>query len=211
LILVSSTLGSLSSRAHAEIIWSTTEQRLLAGPGQKSATAVFKFTVTGTPVHIVAIRPGCDCLSAKPVKELWNPGESGQIEVDFSFRGQTGKQIRTVEVDLSDAPKRPIVLSLTAVIPEEVQIYPRILVWNVGSPKEAKSVEVKFRQPKDAKLLGVHSKGSAFSVKVEKGGDGGSSIEVTPLDPGKQAKETLQVEVSVGGEVSTFLVYASVK
>ena len=73
--------GGQTGRAALE--WKTTDLQLKTEVGQEQAVAVFPFRNRGDkPVRIISVDPSCSCMAAEPGKEVYAPGEAGEIRVD---------------------------------------------------------------------------------------------------------------------------------
>lgn len=104
---------------------------------QLSAKACFEFTNAGTePVEILSVRPSCGCLVPKMGKTVYEPGESGSIEVDFLLRGRTGKQKKHVMVTTSANRDAPYRLTVSADIPEAYTVSAKRLMWERAAEYE---------------------------------------------------------------------------
>ena len=73
---VSSAFGQLSSE--------NPEQTFNAKRNEQSIVAKYRFTNDGKVlIRIEEVKTSCDCIMAVLRKTLYDPGESGQIEVSF--------------------------------------------------------------------------------------------------------------------------------
>ena len=90
--------------AFAQLAWETTEQTFNSKPQDKEVVGKYKFTNTGsTPIKIENVRTSCGCTTAQLKKTDYAPGESGEIEVKFTFSGRTGKQEKAITVDTNNS------------------------------------------------------------------------------------------------------------
>ena len=63
----------------------------------------FEFTNTSDKAVRISARGSCGCTVPKLEKDVYQPGETGQIQVRFSPLGRNGPQHKTVAVTISDA------------------------------------------------------------------------------------------------------------
>ena len=52
------------------------------------------------------------------------PGDKGEITATFNIGDRTGTQVKTVTVETDEAPNQKTVLTLKAVIPQQLEITP---------------------------------------------------------------------------------------
>lgn len=149
--------------------------------------AVFEFENKGTkPVEILEIRTGCECTAAFPTKTMYQPGESGELEVIFEIEGRMGRQERMIQVK-TDAPHRPVSqLMLRVDLPEMLVIEPHHLRWAVGGPTETKSVLLTPTVGNEIRSVrlptGAQSEGFDINIIPKKGG---FILDFAPSDTGK--------------------------
>jgi len=114
----------------AALEWQTAVIHLHAALGQEQVVGVYPFRNTGArPVRILSVLPNCGCITATLSKEVYAPGEFGEIRVGFSFAGSVGQQVKTISVSADDAADHATILTLTVDIPEAVVLTPRFLFW----------------------------------------------------------------------------------
>ena len=129
--------------ARGALSWDTLVFDRVAALGAPSEDFTFHFRNAGSaPVRIVAVQTSCGCTTAALAKEIYAPGESGDLRVTYRFGGQVGAQEKTVTVTTSDAPDAPTVLVLHVQIPELFTISPRLLWWSVGDAPVEKQADV---------------------------------------------------------------------
>ncbi len=129
--------------AASALAWETLVFDRVAALGASSEDFTFHFRNAGTaPVRIVAVQTSCGCTTAALTKEVYAPGEGGDLRVTYRFGGQVGAQEKTVTVTTSDAPDAPTVLVLHVQIPELFTISPRLLWWSVGDAPAEKQADV---------------------------------------------------------------------
>jgi len=139
--------------AGAELEWAQKSVTLQVHPTQMSADAVFNFTNTGDePASIRDIKITCGCLAAKPVKDHYAPGESGQVVVMFNLEGRKGKQNKQVEVTTDGG--QHVDLSIAADIPEAYHADTSVLLWKKGDEARQKTIHLTNLNPMP---IGLHS------------------------------------------------------
>jgi hypothetical protein len=122
------------------------------------------------------------------------PGEKGEITATFNIGDRTGTQVKTVTVE-TDQPNNPTtVLTLKAVLPELLQIQPRLVTWNQGEAPKPKIVSVRLGKDFHVNALEVTSSTPQFSTKVMPNDDKTEfKIEVTPADTTHPATGVLTI------------------
>lgn len=128
----------------AALEWESTRLDLPAKVGQEEIVGVFKFENTGeTPVEILTTRSSCGCTVPELTKNVYAPGESGEIKAVFTVGSRVGPQRKTITVT-TDAPDQRVTrLILSTKIPEIATIRPKMLLWRNGSELEWKETVIK--------------------------------------------------------------------
>lgn len=159
---------ALVSLAQAGLEW---EQKRLDLPLKDPKTkgeAVFHFTNTGsTPVRIKSVKAGCHCTAAVSNKDLYAPGEKGEITAAYDPTGQQGGyQPKGIAV-VTDESEEPVVLIVDAVIPQYAQVEPLIVSWTTGEVSQPKPMRVTFREGTEFNLLSVQTPNASYSASFK--------------------------------------------
>jgi len=102
----------------AALTWAKTVVELDVPAGAAKAATVFSFRNTGVgPVRIAMVVASCDCITARPAKETYAPGETGEIKVVFDPAGLSGRVVRTIAIVTDDTPEAPVTLTLKIQLP----------------------------------------------------------------------------------------------
>lgn len=199
-------------------------------PDTEQVSVQFPFRNTGTGRLIITnIRSTCGCTVPRLDKTEYEPGESGEITVNFDPTNRTGTQHRTVTV-FSNDPQRPSTeLVIDAFVRKLVEITPPMLRMGNVPFGESHSllVDVTLRDPAmelvDAKI----SRGEGLSLDrlpaetIEEQGEVATRetlmlhlSETTPIGPiqgavtltlqdgsGKQSVQTVAVLGEVIGDI----------
>src|SRR5437016_3301291 len=130
--------------ARAELKWEQTAVELHPAATDKQAVGHFKYQNTGkTPVHFKSVHASCGCTTAQSQKDEVPPGEKGEITATFNIGDRTGTQIKTVTVETEEQTNPKTVLTLKAVIPQQLEISPTFIFWKQGEKPEPKTISVK--------------------------------------------------------------------
>ncbi len=178
----------------AALTWESTLYQHTATVDEDHAVATFPFQNTGnTPVQILEVRPSCGCTVAQLEKRIYQPGESGEIELKFTYGARTGLQNVNVSV-LTSNRTIPINLSLEVMIPVLVELTPRILYWRQGESMEPRTVRVTLHAESGLELVEVKSGNSAFSHKLIPGDNPGEyALEITPPEDGRRQMDRIDL------------------
>lgn len=144
-------LALLAQPAAGALTWDTLAADRVAALGALSEDFTFHFRNSGdAPVAITSIQTSCGCTTAAPTKQVYAPGEGGEIRVTYRFGGQVGAQEKTVSVTTSDSPDAPTVLVLRVTIPELYTVTPRLVWWSIGDAPVEKQATVAINPALDA-------------------------------------------------------------
>ena len=181
--------------AHAELKWEETAVELHPAPSDKEAVGHFKYQNTGSkPVRFKSVHTSCGCTAAQSQKEEVPPGEKGEITATFKIGDRTGTQVKTVTVQTDDPANVTTVLTLKAVIPQELEINPTFVFWGKGEAPNAKTIVVHAGKDFSVKQLKVASSTPDFQTKVEQTGKDQFKIDVQPRETDRIIAATLTIQ-----------------
>src|SRR5437773_9569485 len=151
-----SILISLSARA--ELKWEQTTLELHPTAADKQAIGHFKYQNPGkTPVRFKSVHASCGCTAAQTQKDEVPAGDKGEITATFNIGDRTGTQVKTVTVETDDPASTTTVLTLKAVIPQQLAITPTFVFWQQGEAPSPKTIGVSAAKDFPVKRLKVAS------------------------------------------------------
>ena len=181
--------------ARAGLKWDQTSIELHPAAADKQAIGHFKYQNTGDkPVRFKSVRTSCGCTAAQTQKEEVPAGEKGEITATFNIGERTGTQVKTVTVETDDPANVTTVLTLKAVIPQQLDITPTFVFWGQGEAPKPKTIVVRAAKDFPVKHLKVTSSSPDFQAKVEETGDGQFKIDVQPQETTRSIASTLTIQ-----------------
>ena len=194
--------------ARAELKWEQTAVELHPTAEDKEAVGHFKYQNTGSqPVRFKSVHSSCGCTAAQSQKDEVPPGEKGEITATFKIGDRTGTQVKTVTVQTDDPINATTVLTLKAVIPQQLEINPTFVFWGQGEALKPKSIVVRASKDFPVKQLRVTSSSPDFQTKVEQTSNGQFKIDIQPRDTSRNMDATLIIQP----ESSTKTFYAKAR
>src|SRR6184192_1889140 len=185
----------ISLSARGELKWEQTTIELHPTAADKQAVGHFKYQNSGkTPVHFKSVHASCGCTTAQTQKDEVPPGEKGEITATFNIGERTGTQVKTVTVETDDPANVTTVLTLKAVIPQQLEITPTFVFWGQGEAPKPKAIVVRAAKDFPVKHLKVTSSSPDFQAKVEETGDGQFKIDVQPQETTRSIASTLTIQ-----------------
>jgi len=186
---------ALCLTARAGLKWDQTSVELHPAAADKQAIGHFKYQNTGDkPVKFKSVKTSCGCTAAQTQKEEVPAGEKGEITATFNIGERTGTQVKTVTVETDDPANVTTVLTLKAVIPQQLEITPTFVFWGQGEAPKPKTIVVRAAKDFPVKHLKVTSSSPDFQTKVEETGKGQFKIDVQPQETNKQIASTLTIQ-----------------
>ena len=181
--------------ARAGLKWDQTSIELHPAAADKQAIGHFKYQNTGDkPVRFKSVRTSCGCTAAQTQKEEVPAGEKGEITATFNIGERTGTQVKTVTVETDDPANVTTVLTLKAVIPQQLEIAPTFVFWGQGEAPKPKAIVVRAAKDFPVKHLKVTSSSPDFQAKVEETGNGQFKIDVQPQETTRSIASTLTIQ-----------------
>ena len=185
----------LCAMARAELKWEQTMIELHPMPADTQAVGHFKYQNTGDkPVHFRSVRTSCGCTAAQSQKDEVPPGDKGEITATFNIGDRTGTQVKTVTVETDDPATPTTILTLRAVIPQELEIKPTFVFWQQGEAPNAKTIVVRAGKDFPVKHLKVTSSSPDFQTKVKQSGTGDFKVEVQPRETSRVTAAMLAIQ-----------------
>src|SRR5438552_1207832 len=181
--------------AQAELKWEQTTIELHPTPGDEKAVGHFKYQNTGNnPVRFKSVRTSCGCTVAQTQKEEVERGGNGEITATFNIGDRTGTQVKTVTVETDDSANSTTVLTLKAVIPQDLQVAPTFVFWQQGEAPKPKIIEVTAQKDYPVKHLKVTSSSPDFEPKVQETGPGQFKISIQPKETNRPVAAILTIQ-----------------
>ena len=205
-------LFAFAAVARAELKFDSPVQEFRRSPSDRYVEARFSFKNVGeTPVTIRRVRTSCGCTTARPDRDTFAPGETGEIAAKFSFGSRRGPQRKIITVTTAD--KTQTMLDLRVWIQEPVTLTPALVLWGVGEPAEAKRVDLAIDVPQKVRVTGVTSSNPRVTATLEPVKLGESyRLKVQPTDTAQ--KESAEIVVQTDPPAAAgkkYVVYARVK
>jgi hypothetical protein len=145
-------------------------------------------------VKFKSVRTSCGCTAAQTQKEEVPAGEKGEVTATFNIGERTGTQVKTVTVETDDPANVTTVLTLKAVIPQQLEITPTFVFWGQGEAPKPKTIVVRAAKDFPVKHLKVTSSSPDFRAKVEETGNGQFKIDVQPQETNRLIASTLTIQ-----------------
>ena len=182
--------------AGAALSWDTKQVELKPSITDKTAVAHFKYKNTGDkPIKIVSVHPSCGCTTAKLDHDVVAPNESGEIVATFNIGQRTGPQRKIITVTTDDLPDQPTQLTLTANIPQLLQVAPQFIYWSAKDVLNPRSITVTVGAEYPVEKLNVTSTDKSIALEVKPGADKKKfEIVVKPTESGRPINASLKIE-----------------
>lgn len=166
-------LAASAALAHADLVFDKPVQEFHRVPEDGHVEAHYAFKNTGPDtVTIKRVITSCGCTTAKLAKNVYAPGETGEIVVKFTFGSRRGPSRKILSVVADD--KREWRLDLRTYIHEPLTITPALVYWKVGDATEAKSVKL------------TTADGQRVTVKSVTSSDPRVTASIQPVRPGEE-------------------------
>ena len=179
--------------ARGELKFDKPVQEFHRVPDDGHVEAHFIFKNTGAePVKVRRVVTSCGCTTASLGKNVFAPGETGQIDVKFTFGSRRGPHRKIVSVVLEDKTELP--LDLRVWIHEPLTVAPALVYWKVGEPGAAKAVQLTVADGQKIGVKSVVSSNPRITAAVEAVKPGEQYVvNVKPADTAQ--KETAELTV----------------
>lgn len=183
--------------------------------GATQLTVKFPFKNTGDQkITLLSTESDCGCTTATLDKQIFQPGESGVITVNFAIGDRVGPQEKKVRVRASDQTE-PHVLTFKTNIPVFARVQPQFVYWANGEPSTPKSMVFELVDT-DSPIQNLTATSNNPAIKpevrvIEKGRK--YEISVTPGATEKFLLATIQLtaQLASGKPARQMQAYATIK
>ncbi|MEM0967384.1 MAG: DUF1573 domain-containing protein [Verrucomicrobiota bacterium] len=133
-------LLTLSLTSADGLEWEQTDLTLPCGIGEQELVAVFPFqNPSEKTITVSSIQSSCGCTVAELEKNVYAPGESGELRAVFEIGDRLGPQRKMLRVTTSNGEESRIqTLTFSTNVPVMGSIHPKLLVWRSGDGVEEK-------------------------------------------------------------------------
>lgn len=183
---------------HAQLRFEELEIEYQASLPDEKSEAVFRFTNEGKEaVEITRVASSCGCTVPQLEKNLYQPGESGEIRAVFTFGSRIGTQRKRITVQSSGAGTQTHELFMVTHIPEWVQVQPRILRWQMDQEATAQAMQVEIPNPDEVVVF--PPEGSAyFDIRLREKHPGHLIYSITPKSVTERVTEFISFRATAG-------------
>jgi hypothetical protein len=184
---------------HADLRWDATETTLRLPAEDLTGRARFTFVNDGTDaIDIARVEPGCGCTAALPAKTHIEPGEKGEIPVEF-HRGHREGTAR-IPINVYVAKREvPTVLQLVVEMEDVLNITPRFVFWQPGEARTAKSMRLTITRNHDVEIVDVSCGNARFTAQLEPYGTATGQYNIVVVPPPLDALySTINVRTRIG-------------
>jgi hypothetical protein len=140
--------------------------------GQKKSGHLGVKNIGTQPLRIFAVQPSCGCTTVKRPKEVLQPGESDDVEIEFNSLGYRGRVEKEIFVNSSDSLSSYLVVKLYADVREELSSSsPVNPLWLGNIPLGEKMARSFALRNMSGRVINVNSTGSSspdVSIAVDK-------------------------------------------
>ena len=204
----------IAGSAQAQLVWEKTVRELRAQPGDEKVESIFRFRNAGAfPVKISRIIPSCGCTTARTEKEIYAPGERGEITGVFKIGSRTGMQNKTIEIHTDPPTAKPVYLAMVTNISENVEMDRRIVFWSRGEQPEAREIRMKVLQSDPIRIVRAETTEPRLRAILREISSGKEYVvRIQPADTSAPLRgEVVLISDSPAGSPQTFTVRARVK
>jgi hypothetical protein len=181
--------------------------------GGTTVNAEIKFTNEGNaPLEITKVRPSCGCMAGKMKKRIYEPGESGTIELSYETKNRKGPTKGYVLITSNDPEQSQVKVNLKANIIQLIEIKPGILTFLDIEPNKSVTQKIHVTSKKPLLIETALQDPNQEEIKIEitpqqqtvteEGAD--FNVTIIPSKPGRftnrvmlTAKKDLEIPIEL--------------
>lgn len=178
----------------AGLEWKETEATLEVHPVQVAATALFAFANNGQQtITIETVDVSCSCLAPSLSRQVFRPGEKGEVGIRFNLEERTGPQRKKATVVTHDGKREELWVSVE--IPKLYTVSPVMMTWPEGSKRMPKTARLLNPNPQPIKLLHADSSHKDVAVELKAVRDGFEyEVLVAPTPAASNARSVVRIQ-----------------
>lgn len=171
----------------------------------------FKFKNTGkSPVRILSLKSSCSCTVANLEKDIYQPGDFGEIKGIFNIGNRQGLQEQEIAIQTDNISQSQIKLGVKIKILEDYKINTRLLYWERSENAVIKKIILNINN-NDWKLHNIKYNADNFAIKAEKGANC-YIINAIPVSTEAPIHDLIKLELKNGNnEIETLALHALIK
>lgn len=183
------------ARPRALLVFEKSESHHTAKASDTVIVARFPFrNDEDKPIRILAVKTDCDCTVASLGKDVFAPGERGEINVTFTIGVRSGLQRKGVVVQTDHPAQRYVPLSLIVSIPEVLTLPTSVLLWTADESAGPKSLVVRTSEDPPVRKVVARGDSPFLAVAVERVAATEYRVQVTPAQDRRNITATVQIE-----------------
>jgi hypothetical protein len=201
-------------QAQAQLKWDHAVQEFERVPEDKEILAHYAFhNTTAAPVTIKGLQSSCGCTTAHLEKKTYAPGESGEVDIHFTFGDRKGFYRKTVTVTTNDKTAAPEVLVLLITIHDPVTIAPALVFWKTGQPATPQNIQFTVEPSAHLHVKGVTSSNPRLMAKLDATKPGEPYvISVQPADTTQKESAEISVQTDFPADAPrVYTIHARIK
>lgn len=182
------------------IDWASKEQRIIAPVGAESVEFIFKFKNNGKKsIFINSPEASCGCTVSKMSKNVFLPGEDGEVSGIYHAKGQESIGVVNIKIQGYRLDDKESVfaeqLRLEVILSQAIVASPAILIWRKGDFIKSKTVRFAINRSKAMNLKIMKGLGDQFRGElVEVAPKTMYELVVSPVSTEKNITEVFFVE-----------------
>lgn len=202
-----------AEKAHATLEWKSTVLVVEAERGQNVARVIFEFKNAGAcAVRIATVKSTCPCLTPRIEKEVFDPGETGQVHAEISIPEAAASITRHLFVEIDDPARTRQRLTLIVNVFQPLHFSQCFIFWRMTEKTTEKLVTIAVADPPETVLRDLETTHALFHVRLESGDRAGAyHLWIKPVELRAGLQADIRINVIVGGEEQVYAVYAAVK
>ena len=156
-----------ASKTATQLEFESMHLKFAANQGDDMIVGIFKFTNTSDDlVEINDVKTSCGCTVPDLAKNVYAPGESGELKAVFTIGGRVGHQAKKITVVTKSGNYD---LMLETNIHEPIKIRPRYLLWSQNADPKEVAIEVDSEDVYEVRSIDIDNGFSYTSEVVEEG------------------------------------------
>jgi hypothetical protein len=161
-------LGLCPTLCFGEVRWESEEIEVKAAIDDTKISFDFPFVVRGDrKISIVQVTPSCECTTAEPSKQVYNPGEKGRISGFINLGSHVGQVKKTILVRTDDEKDPVTNLSIIISIPSAIIATPPFVFWERGEEAKPKTIRIKLQHEGMLKLSALAASNDAVHAELK--------------------------------------------
>ena len=181
------------------LAWESRRVRVAVPGDEPTVEAVFRYENRGPdPVVITDIRSTCGCtVPSLQEGDVVPPGVAGELRAVVTLGQRTGRFVKHVDLETTDARDPTVRLSVEVEVPERIRPSQRVARWSLDAPPDPQEIGLQVVAPDPIAIASARAVDDRFHVTLEAREPGRRyTVRVVPRSTAEPVRDVIELRTA---------------